>query len=238
MTPMHTTPLIDAVFVGGPKTMVDQIGPWTSSIRRERAHGAVEVSMQGIVGDKATQPYHGSPNAALCVHLADHYSFWKQVHGMDLQPGAVGENLTLSGIAEEAIYVGDIIRIGTVVAQVTGPRVPCANQARHIGRTNWVRLTVRENRTGFYMRLLQPGILQAGDAWELEQRLNQDASIPSINRCMYLQFDPVYANRIIGMSGIGEWWAQQAAERLAARDKHWTAIMQDTNSSDLTSPRS
>ena len=217
--------------------MVDEQGPWTSSIQREHADGAVQVSMQGIVGDKATQPYHGGPDAAICVHLADHYNFWRERHGLDLQPGAVGENLTLSGLTEEEIYVGDIVRIGTFLAQVSGPRVPCANQARHLGRADWVRLTIRENRTGFYMRVLQPGMLHAGDPWKLEQRLNQGASIPSINHCIYLDFDPVYANRMIGMAGIGEWWRQQAAERLTVRDKHWTASMQN-NGSYLTNSRS
>lgn len=219
-------PIIEAVFSGGPKDMFDQNGSWRSSIQRKRQSGAVVVSMQGIVGDQVTQPYHGSPDAALCVHLTDHYSFWKRRLDLTLQPGAVGENLTLQGVTEDAVYAGDIVRIGTVLAQVSGPRVPCANQARHIGRPDWVRLTIRENRTGFYLRVLQPGTVQAGDLWQLEQRLNQDASIMSINRCMYLDFDPAYAHRIINMVGIGEWWKQQAAEKRAARDKHWTSTMQ------------
>ena len=221
------TPFVEAVFVGGPKTMTDEQGSWTSSIGRVRISGPVRVEDRGIEGDQVAQPYHGSPDAAICVHLADHYRFWKQAIGIDLEPGAVGENLTLRGLGEDEIYVGDVVRIGRCVLQVSGPRVPCANLARHIGRTDWVKLTIRENRTGFYMRVLEPGTLQAGDRWKVEERLNENASISDVNRCMYLDFDPAFAKRMVQMAGLGDWWKQQAADKLENRDKHWTAAMRN-----------
>jgi MOSC domain-containing protein YiiM len=216
-------PTIDAIFVGGPKTLTDAQGEWQSSIQRQRSDGPVHVTIQGIVGDKVTQSYHGGPDAALCVHLADHYRFWRERYGVALAPGAVGENLTLSGLTEEAVCAGDIVRLGTVRAQVRGPRVPCANLGRHIGRSDWVRLTIRENRTGFYLRVLEPGTVQPGDPWIVEQRFDEEASIARINHCMYLNFDPAYAKRIVHMTGIGDWWREQAAEKLVHREGHWTS---------------
>ena len=224
MTPPASASLA-AVFVGGPKTLTDEAGSWCSSIQREPVSGAVELTTAGIVGDKVTQPYHGSPDAALCVHLSDHYSFWDAQYGVSLPFGTVGENITLSGITEDQVFAGDVVRLGSAIAQVSGPRVPCANQARYIGRQNWVKLTVRENRTGFYMRVLHPGTLQAGDPWQLEERWNEDAAIPAINRCMYLNFDPDYAQRMLEMRALGAWWKQQAAQKLAARDQHWTSSL-------------
>ena len=222
-----TCPTIDAIFVGGPKIMTDAQGVWESSIQRQRSEGPVHVSAQGIAGDRATQPYHGGPDAALCVHLSDHYRFWHEQYGLPLAPGAVGENLTVNGLIEDAVCAGDIVRLGTVLAQVSGPRVPCANQARHIGRTDWVRLTVRENRTGFYLRVLQPGTVRPGDPWIVEERFDEDAAISRINRCMYLDFDSTYAERILHMTGVGEWWRQQAAEKLAAGEQHWTSRLKE-----------
>lgn len=185
----------------------------------------MEVAFGGLLGDRATQPYHGGPDAAICVHLEDHYSFWRKQYGLELPFGAVGENLTVSGLGEQSVQVGDTVRIGSVLAQVSGPRVPCANQARRIGRADWVRLTLRENRTGFYMRVLRPGTLQAGDPWELEERVHTGASITAVNRCMYLAFDPPFATRMLTMSGLGEWWKSQAAERLKTGNGHWTATL-------------
>lgn len=224
---MAAPPIVETIFVGGPKTRTDAQGQWESSIQRERTPHPVQVTSAGISGDKVTQPYHGGPNAALCVHLSDHYRFWQTKYGITLQPGAVGENLTLAFITEDDIFAGDIVRLGTTLAQVSGPRVPCANLARHIGRSDFVRLTIRENRTGFYMRILEPGILQPGDPWLLEDRLNEDASIPTINACMYLNFTAAYATHMQSMRGLGDWWKQQAAEKLAAREPHWTEGMQN-----------
>ena len=210
-------PTIDAIFIGGPQTLHDQRGAWRSSIKKQRCEHPVEVTTAGITGDKATKRFHGGPDAALCIHLADHYAFWRAHHGIDLLPGAVGENLTVSGITEDDIFVGDTVRLGTVLAEVSGPRVPCVNQARFVGRPNWVKLTLRENRTGFYMRVLERGTLQPGTAWQLTDRCNGNASIPSINRCMYHVLDPSLAERMLTMPGLADWWRQQAREKLSAR---------------------
>jgi len=161
------------------------------------------------------------------VHLVDHYRFWKERYGVALEAGAVGENLTVSGLTEENVCAGDVLRLGSVLAQVSGPRVPCANLARRIGRGDWVRLTVRENRTGFYLRVLEAGTVQAGDAWVVEERFDAEASIPKINRCMYLEFDASYARRMVRMTGLGAWWRTQAEEKLAERDAHWTLRVKD-----------
>ena len=225
-----TTPTIEAIFVGKPKTLNDARGRWRSSIARSPATGPVQVTPTGILGDKCALPMHGGPDSALCVHLTEHYRFWNEHYAMQLGPGAVGENLTLGNLAEDDIFVGDIIRLGTVLAQVSGPRVPCAKQARHIGRADWVKLTIRENRTGFYMRVLEPGTVHPGDPWLLEKRLNENASITSINRCMYLDFDPAFAQRMQTMHGLGEWWRKQAAVKLRNGDNHWTAKLQTDES--------
>jgi len=217
---------IQAVFTGRPREIVDDRGTWTSSICRDRTEGSVEVSLQGLLGDKVAQPYHGGPGAAICVHLADHYAFWKREYGIELPAGSVGENITLAGLRESEICVGDVVRVGTALAQVSGPRVPCANLARRIGRTDWVKLTIRENRTGFYMRVLEPGLLQETDRWVLEDRLNAAASVPDINSCMYLAFDRGLAQAMLDMAGLEEWWKEQARQKLVSAE-HWTSSMQD-----------
>jgi len=216
---------IQAVFTGRPRSIVDEHGTWTSSIFRERVDGPVSVSLCGLAGDKVAQPYHGGPGAAICVHLADHYAFWNARYGMGLQAGFVGENITVEGITEDQICVGDRVRLGTATVQVSGPRVPCANLARRIGRLDWVKLTVLENRTGFYLRVLEPGMVQAGDSWVLEERVNYTGSIPAINRCMYLEFEPDFARAMLGMPGLEGWWKDQAREKLENCTGHWTSNM-------------
>jgi MOSC domain-containing protein YiiM len=217
--------MVQAVFTGQPKSITDERGTWTSSIFRDRVNGPVQISLQGLAGDKVAQPYHGGPGAAICVHLTDHYSFWNTRYSLNLQPGCVGENVTLDNIVEDQVCVGDTVRLGTAVVQVSGPRVPCANLARRIGRSDWVKLTIQENRTGFYLRVLEPGTLQAGDSWILEERLNHDGSIPAINRCMYLEFDANYACSMAEMQGLEAWWKEQALQKISDQANHWTSTM-------------
>jgi MOSC domain-containing protein YiiM len=146
---------------------------------------------------------------------------------MELRPGFFGENLTLDGATDDEVCVGDVVRVGSTVIQVSVPRIPCANLARRIGRKDWVKLTIRENRTGFYARILEPGTLQAGDEWNLVERPNPEGSILALNHCLYLQFDPSYAERVLQMQGLSDWWKEQVSERLTQRGTHWTASMKD-----------
>jgi MOSC domain-containing protein YiiM len=206
--------MIDAIFVGQPKTLNDERGEWRSSIYRDRVEGPVQVLAHGLAGDKATQPYHGGLDSAICVHLLDHYRFWNEHYGLNLTAGNVGENFTLDPISEDQVCAGDVVRVGSALVQVSGPRVPCANQARRVGRTDWVKLTLSENRTGFYLRVLEPGVVQAGDSWTVEERLNPDGSIAAINRCYNLDFDPELALRLSRMPGLGEWWQDRLRTKL------------------------
>ena len=86
-------------------------------------------------------------------------------------------------------------------------------------------ITIRENRTGFYLCVLEAGMVQPGDPWEVQERFNPDGSIPAINRCIYLEFDPLYAQRVAQMQGLGHWWKEQVIERAIKQGEHWTATM-------------
>ena len=142
------------IFVGKTKTLVDSRGEWQSSIARERADGLARLEITGFEGDEATQPYHGSLNLAVCIHSQTHYDFWNETLQLELQPGGVGENITLDTWDDSNICVGDIFRIGTTQIQISAPRMPCENQARFIGHTDWIKRTIKELRTGIYARVI------------------------------------------------------------------------------------
>lgn len=214
--------IIEAILVGGPKALRDDRGEWVSSIARKPVDGPIHLSTEGFDGDKVAQPYHGGPDAAVCVHLADHYDFWRDHYGVQFDHGHLGENIVLSGLKETDVCVGDMIAIGSARVQVSGPRVPCETQARRAGRADWVKLTIRENRTGFYLRILEAGAVQQGNDWIVQERLNQRASIPAINRCLYLEFDPDLANEFAEAPGLADWWREQFREKLARTSKHWS----------------
>ncbi|MEZ4870016.1 MAG: MOSC domain-containing protein [Caldilineaceae bacterium] len=207
-------PYLHSIYIGQPKTIVDGRGEWQSSIYRNLVDGPILLEARGLVGDKATQPYHGTPELAVCCHFLDHYRFWNERYPMQLQPGNVGENWTLENISEEEICIGDIYCVGAALVQVSAPRSPCENQARRIGRADWVKLTLQELRTGIYLRVLEPGVVQAGDIFELTERLNPGKTIPQLNHCWYHVFDTNLAQEFTTMPGLMRWWQQRFAERL------------------------
>ena len=204
---------IFALFIGGPKTLVDVRGAWQSSIARDRMEQPVQLDIRGFVGDQATQPYHGSSELAVCIHSQSHYHFWNSTLSMNLQPVAVGENITLDTWDERTVCVGDILRIGTASIQISAPRTPCENQARHIGRADWVKRTIQELRTGMYARVVETGTLAAGDRVVLEARPNPDLTLHELNACFYHTYNPVLADRFIAAIGLMEWWKQRLRDK-------------------------
>jgi len=138
--------------------------PWTSAIRKEPIEGQVWAGREGLSGDQQyDRQGHGGPDRALLMYSADHYPKWREEWGRkDVGPGAFGENLTVSGLSEDSVCIGDVFRIGEVRVEVSSPRSPCNNLARRHGIHDLVKVIVLNNRSGWYLRVLREGWLEAG----------------------------------------------------------------------------
>src|SRR5260221_6917734 len=198
----HALGRVAGVFAGGPKLLRDARGTWRSSILRDPVRGPVMVETRGLAGDRATQPYHGDAEKAVCFHSLAHYQFWNEHYGMSLAPGGVGENLTLDGPDESQVCVGDIFQIGSAQLQISSPRTPCETQARRVGRADWVALTLRTLRTGMYARVLTPGSLQAGESLLLVAQPNPGLTVRDLGRCYFHEFDPALAQPLMLAAGL------------------------------------
>lgn len=134
----------------------------------------VSVSTLGLMGDEqADHAVHGGPDKAVYGYAASHYALWRSeipVHADLLVPGGMGENLTITGMDEADLRVGDVHRIGTVTMQVCQPRQPCFKLAAYFGDAMMVRAFVRSGRSGWYYRVLEAGTLCAGDDVHLLDR--------------------------------------------------------------------
>lgn len=199
---------IYSIFVGQPQTIDDGTGSWRSSIYRELVEGPIELSERGLVGDQVTDTdNHGLPGyQQVCCHALEHYAYWNERLGMRLRPGNVGENWTLENGDESAICLEDVYRVGSATVQVSMPRVPCNKQARRIGRGDWVKLTIDELRTGFYLRVLEAGVVQAGDEWELVEREYPWATLRALNALVYRDENPESAERFLTIPKLHPDW--------------------------------
>ena len=208
---------IDSIHVGKPKTYAGPGGVWRSSIFRERIAGPVRLELGGLAGDEvADKEHHGWPNMAVCCHTLDDYVFWNRQLDLALQPGGVGENWTLAHAHEDDICLMDIYDVGTAQVQVSKPRTPCQKQGKRVGRSDWVRLTIQELRTGFYLQVLEAGIVQAGDTWRLVARPHPGVTLKAVNRCVYQAYDPALAEQMERMTALDAFWQDKLAQ---ARDR-------------------
>ncbi|QFZ24654.1 MOSC domain-containing protein [Saccharothrix syringae] len=145
--------------------------PWhgrtvASGIAKTPVRGPVEVTRLGLAGDEqGDREHHGGPDKAVLVHPGEHYREWARQLG-DLTAPAFGENLTTEGVLEDDVVLGAVYAVGTTVLEVTQPRRPCFKLAAHHGVEDMAVRTQRTGRTGFYCRVLRPGLLAAGDRLE------------------------------------------------------------------------
>jgi MOSC domain-containing protein YiiM len=157
------------VNVGTPR-IVDAGGGRTvlTSIFKKAVQGPVKVGRMNLDGDRqADLTVHGGFSKAVYVYPAEHYSYWREeLSRSDLDWGTFGENLTTYGATEDTVHIGDRLRIGSVVFQVTQPRMPCFKLALRMNRPDMVKLFWRSGRSGFYVSVVEEGALAAGDAIE------------------------------------------------------------------------
>lgn len=137
-----------------------------TGIFKKPVAGAVRAGMYNLEGDgQADLHNHGGLHKAVYAYALDHYAYWREVLGReDLDHGQFGENLTISGLDESERCIGDRLQIGSAQFAITQPRVPCYKLGIRLGDERMPRLFAQSARTGFYLRVLREGVIEAGDA--------------------------------------------------------------------------
>ena len=127
--------------------------------------GPVVARQLNLEGDgQADLTVHGGPDKAVYLYPWENVLFWrKELRRQDLGPGSFGENLTAEGLSEKEVAIGDEFAIGTARFVVTQPRLPCFKLALALETPSITKTFLESGRTGFYLRVLQEGTLQAGD---------------------------------------------------------------------------
>jgi MOSC domain-containing protein YiiM len=178
---------IDALLVG-------RAVPYTregtfSAIAKEVVTGPVRIGVLGLQGDEQGDTrVHGGPDKAVHHYPFDHYTAWREElgdHARLARPGAFGENLSTCGVTEETLCLGDRLRAGSVVFEVSQPRQPCWKLADRFGVPHMPRFVQDRLRTGWYYRVLEEGVVSAGDRLTLLERPFPDWSIRRLVELLY-----------------------------------------------------
>ena len=161
-----------SVNVARPRLIVLAGRTRTSAIAKVPTELEVAVTAEGLVGDQVEdEENHGGPDQAVYAYSVEDYAWWSAALARELLPGTFGENLTIEGFESGALDVGDRFRLaGGAVLEVTAPRIPCGTLAGRMEDASFTRRFAQAGRPGPYLRVLETGTVQVGDAVELELR--------------------------------------------------------------------
>jgi MOSC domain-containing protein YiiM len=155
---------------------------------------------------------HGGPDKAVCLYPWDNTLYWmKELRREDLSWGSFGENLSAEGLGESEVAIGDEFAIGTARFMVTQPRLPCVKLATALNDPSVPKLLLDSGRTGFYLRVLQQGILQPGDPiYPLASREAARVTVAELVEIYRTKrAEPDQIDRILKLTALPESWKER-----------------------------
>jgi len=188
-----------------------------TSIFKAPVPGRVRVTLLNVQGDQQSDlSVHGGADKAIYAYPSEHYALWRdELPGSEFPWGAFGENLTIEGMLEDQVHIGDRFRVGSAEFVVTQPRMPCFKLGIRFHRPDMVKRFLRSGRTGFYLAVLREGEIGAGDPLDL---IAQDDSRITVADVVAL-YAADAANqdllrRASELSSLPESWREYFRERL------------------------
>lgn len=192
-----------SVNIGGCRAVTIKHQVVQTGIYKIPTTGSVPVSRFGLAGDVRVEPRKmGLEHHAVYAYPYEHYAYWQRELGRETFPmGQFGENLTVTGLLEEEVRIGDVFRFGSAVLQVAQPRIPCAKLNERMG-LRFSSMFLASCKVGYYLRVLSEGRVAEGDAIEL---LERDANSPT-------------TEEFVRVTHFEYWDAQALQDLLQARD--------------------
>lgn len=168
-----------SVQVGAPREVPGGDRMVRTSIFKTPVTRRVAIVDTNLEGDEQSDlSVHGGAFKAVYAYPSEHYPYWRtQLPTMDLPWGSFGENLTIEGLLEDHVHVGDRLRVGSAELVVTQPRMPCFKLGIRLGRPDVVKRFLESRRSGFYLSVAHEGSVAAGDAIEVVDRHPDAVSI-------------------------------------------------------------
>jgi len=164
---------------------------------------------------QADLKHHGGPDKAVCVYSFEHYPYWERVLGTSLTPGAFSENLTVAGITETQVSIGDIFQVGETLVQISQPRQPCHKLMGRHARPDLPDLIHENSFSGFYFRVLTPGRVAVNAQVERVTQHPLGVTVEFANQVMYRQrADAESLRQVLAVEALSEAWRYTLARRL------------------------
>ena len=197
----------------------------TTGIDKQPVSGPVEVvapgprgvGASGLIGDTVCDlRHHGGDDQAVYAYADEDYTYWTGLLGRSLRPGMFGENLTTVGVDVTHAVVGEVWQVGSdLLMQVSDPRIPCRTFAGWLGEQGWIRRFTQEARPGTYLRVLQPGLVRAGDEIVVRDRPDHGVTVQTAFRAM--TDHPELLPELLAATGLAPATLEMVRRRTAVR---------------------
>jgi MOSC domain-containing protein YiiM len=177
----------------------------------------VTISKLNLARDRqADLTVHGGAEKAVYAYPAEHYEYWRnRLPDVPFSWGKFGENLTTEGLMEDALCVGDRLRVGSAILMVTQPRMPCYKLALRFDRDDMIKRFLTSQRSGFYFSVIEEGQVQAGSKVEILSRDPHRVAVGDIVRLYLGQArDPELLQRAMNVSALPQGWKSDLALRV------------------------
>jgi len=213
------TPVLLSVNVGMPKNVAWQGKTVYTGVWKHPVPGPVMARRLNLDGDgQGDRNGHGGEQRAVLVYQIASYRHWQRHFGRDdFGYGQFGENLTVDGMPDDQVCIGDRYRIGGAEFEVTQPRVTCYRVGLRLGEPEMPALLVSHHRPGFYMRVLTEGRIQAGDQIVKTRTGPHALTVADIDALLYLPgHDPDQLRLATQIPALSPGWQQSFRDLLDA----------------------
>lgn len=205
-----------SIHVGMPQDMPGG-KPWNSGFLKAPVTAPLWLGKTNLDGDaQADLIHHGGPDKAVCVYATAHYPYWRQqLQIPELQPGDFAENFTLGELTEADVCIGDVWSIGEARVQISQARRPCWKLARRWDIKDLALQVQQTGLTGWYLRVLVQGNVQAGQRMELIERSWPQWTITAANQLMHHDKDNrEQAAALAAVPELSESWKTTLTKRV------------------------
>ncbi|MGV9234744.1 MOSC domain-containing protein [Streptomyces nigra] len=211
-------PVLLSVNVGMPQDVPWQGRTVRTGVWKHSVPGPVMARRLNLDGDgQGDLQGHGGEQRAVLVYQIDSYRYWQRHLGRDdFTYGQFGENLTVEGLPDDEVCIGDRYRVGEAEFEVTQPRVTCYRVGLRLGLPEMPALLVAHHRPGFYMRVIREGLIQAGDPIVRTRTGPGALSVADVDALLYLPGrDPALLRRALAVPALSPGWQGSFRDLLA-----------------------
>jgi MOSC domain-containing protein YiiM len=194
---------------------------WKNTIT-DSAIGKLEVNeayltVNGFEGDTvAATEFHGGPDRAVCLYPLEHYSVWEAEFGVKINTPGFGENISLLGMTEDEVNIGDTYQFGEAVIQITQGRIPCSKISKFNQIDGLLKRVVESGYTGYFFRVLQEGKVERNSELKLLSRNEHAISIMFANQIYFHDRSNKQAiEKILKVDELATVWRKLLTELLA-----------------------